>query len=430
MPPERKRTSRTARTRPRVRPSARSGAGTGAEPSVVRHLNRTTILDVLTEQGPTSRADLAVATELAKPTVSAIVSELLAEGLVVERGAPAPIGRGRPPVLVDLNARSHFVVGVQVGATFCRVVVADARGVELARSEQPTPAAADAALDAIARSTREALASVDASVDQVAAVGVCIPGFVDVARGVCLRAPSLGWVDTPIAETLGAALETPVLVNDATQAAMVAEAVEGAARGIDDAVVLDVGERLAAGILIGGRLYHGATGLAGAVGHCALPGNVGRCSCGRIGCLESLVSQRAIREAVARELDAGTPSVLRDVDLDLLTGPVLWAAVEAGDAVAANALAPLIEPVILAASWLVNLLNPQRLVFLAAGAPLPAPVIKGFRDQVVERCVPEAVAGLDVVASELGIDAWVRGAVLLALQSSVPRYRLLFEGAR
>src|SRR5687767_3051697 len=105
----------------------------GADHNVMREINRSLVLSLVKEGGPVSRASIARSTTLAKPTVSAIVDELIAEGLVREigPGSTATSG-GRPPILLEFNARSQLVVGVHIGARRTTIAVGDAAGEEIA----------------------------------------------------------------------------------------------------------------------------------------------------------------------------------------------------------------------------------------------------------------------------------------------------------
>jgi len=106
----------------------------------MREVNRSLVLALVKEGGPVSRASIARSTTLAKPTVSAIVDELIADGLVREIGpGSTAVSGGRPPILLEFNARSQLVVGVHIGARRTTIAIGDAAGEEIARREFPTP---------------------------------------------------------------------------------------------------------------------------------------------------------------------------------------------------------------------------------------------------------------------------------------------------
>src|SRR5262245_11608308 len=180
----------------------------GADHNTMREVNRSLVLGLVKEGGPISRAGIARNAALATPTVSAIVDELIAEGLVREigMGPPATAG-GRPPIMLEFNARSQLVVGAHIGARRTTVAVGDAAGVEICRRQLPTPRGTpESALIRVAEVIQEALAVAGAPRQpaarrrfavsgRLAAVGVVVPGLTDFHAGVCLLAPNLGWRD-------------------------------------------------------------------------------------------------------------------------------------------------------------------------------------------------------------------------------------------
>lgn len=383
----------------------------------MRELNRSLVLDVVKHASPISRAGIAKETSLAKPTVSAIVDDLLSNGLVREIGVGATtVEGGRPPILLDFNTRSEFAVGVHVGVHLTHVVVADARGDALVTKERPTPTGSpEEALAEVAEVIAKSLAAAKAPRRRLAAVGVCLPGLVDPERGVCLLAPNLGWRDVPVAELLAAALggDLKVHVHNTAQACAVAEVLEGAAKGSGDAVLLYAGTGVGAGIILDSRLYPGAAGIAGEVGHFRVEGVDRQCSCGKLGCLETVASVPAVMAAAG-----GRPLA------------EIVAAAEAGDAAAQGVLADAGRRLGTAASWLVNLLNPEVLVVGGALAEAGEWVLGPLRDAVATDALPQAVAGLSVRPWMLGQDAKVRGAVLVAMQKSETFVRLVFGADR
>lgn len=401
----------------------------GADHRVMRELNRSLVLDMIKDGPPTSRAAIAKATGLAKPTISAIVDDLVGEGLVHEIGTGATTpGGGRPPILLEFNARSRFHVGVHLGVRRTEVVVADATGAELARVSAPTPRGKPSAgIAKIAALVKDVLRAAGAPKRHLAAVGVCVPGLVDLRTGRCLLAPNLGWRDVPVAEMLTNHLDVPVFVHNTAQASAVAETVDGAAAGAGEVVLLYVGTGVGAGILTEGRLQHGAAGIAGEIGHCRAPGADGPCNCGKIGCLETVASGPAIARAAEAAIASGADTSMRRGRRKVRAEDVSAAAAD-GDRVALSVLAAAGRDLGIAASWLINLLNPEVLVVGGGVAGAGEPLLGPLRATALELALPQAAERVSIRASMLGQDAEVRGAVLVALQHAETYYRLIFQG--
>lgn len=402
----------------------------GTDHAVMRELNRTLVLDLMRRLSPVSRAVIAREASLAKPTVSAIVESLIEEGLVRELGTgPAAAGGGRPPILLEFNRRSQFLIGVQVGVEQSNIVMADALGEELGRAVVETPKGGPArALDVIASEVEALLKRSGAERRLLAAVGVCVPGLVDMRTGACLLAPNLGWRDVPVSELLSRRLKVSVHVVNTADAAVVVEHVDGAAQGADNVVLLHVGRGVGAGILIGGRLLHGSFGLTGEIGHCRVPGNTLACNCGKTGCLETLTDGAAIARAAVAAVTAGRPTMLAAVPADELTARHVGEAAHAGDEVALETLDEAGRALGLAASWLINLFNPDVLLIGGGVAEAGEPLLGPLREVALQDSLHESSQRLEIRPWTFGRDAGVRGAVLVAMQNSENYYRVMFQG--
>lgn len=400
---------------------------TGADRNVMRDLNRSLVLDILRGQSPISRAAIAKVAQLTKPTVSTIVDDLITDGLVTELGAGATTtAGGRPPILLEFNERSQFVVGVHVDATQTTIVVADALGAEVGRSTDRTPKGKPGAqLAAIGKRILAVSRDHGVDVDRIAAAGVVVPGLTDYLTGVCLSARSLGWYDVPVAGKLGPAVGLPVFVHHPGQAAVVAEHVEGAGQGFDNVALLHTGDDLAAGAIVGGRVFHAARGIAAEIGHNKVPGNDEPCACGGVGCLETLATTGAIvRLAQAAIADSrGRKTTLRAHGL---TASAVAVAAANGDDVATHVIGEVGRNLGLGAAWLANTFNPEVIVVGGTLQDIGEPLLGPLRDAAYAAMLP--AVRTDIRPSPLGADAEVRGAVLLALQQSRSYHRLLFQG--
>jgi glucokinase-like ROK family protein len=399
----------------------------GADHNVMREVNRSLVLALVKEGGPVSRASIARSTTLAKPTVSAIVDELIADGLVREIGpGSTATGGGRPPILLEFNARSQLVVGAHIGARRTTIAVSDAAGEEIGRRQFPTSRdVPEQTLALVASEVEAAVAEAKLPGARLAAVGAVLPGLTDFHTGVCLLAPNLGWRDVPIRDLLADSIGAPVYVHNAGQAAAVAENLEGAGERIGDVALLYAGTGLSAGVLYDGKIFHGQGGTAGEIGHCAVPGVEERCNCGNVGCLETIASGPAIVRAVRRALAEGESSSLAGLP-DLDAADVTTAA-QAGDKVAAAAIAAVGEALGLAASWLINAYNPAVVVVGGGLSAIGEPLLAPLREAAARHALAPALRGVEIRASRLGPDAELRGAVLLALQHSETYYRVVFR---
>ena len=367
----------------------------------LRESNRRAITSLLAIEGPMSRADLVRGTGLSRTTVSSLVGELIGTGQVVEtadRGRPHKGGSGRPPLLVALAAPTGGVAGVDIGHRHVRVAVADRRGVVLAERTEPMDVDENgvAALDRVARLV-EQLAT-----EPLAAVGMCVPAPLD-RRSARVRTGILpGWREISPAEELHRRLGVPVFADNDANLGALAELGHGAARGATDVVYVKVASGLGAGIVLGGRLHRGASGIAGELGHVQVGEDGQVCRCGNRGCLETLVSAPRLLELLQPAYDEQL-SVERVLELDA-----------AGDAGVRRVLSDAGRAVGRALADLCNNLNPE-LVVVGGSLGASTSLDEAIRGSVERYAQPDTAAALRVVPGSLGDRAEVVGAVSLAI---------------
>ena len=372
----------------------------------LRETNRRAITTLLAADGPMSRADLVRGTGLSRTTVSSLVGDLIASGHVVEttdRGRPHKGGSGRPPLLVALTVPAGVVAGVDVGHGHVRVAVADRRGGALAERTDGIDVDPDGAatLDHAARMVREVSDAAGVPADDLRAVGMCVPAPLD-RRSARLGTGILpGWRELSPAEELHRRLGVPVFADNDANLGALAEVGHGAAKGSTDVIYVKVASGLGAGIVLGGRLHRGTTGIAGELGHVQVVEEGQVCRCGNRGCLETLVSASRLMSVLQPAYD-GELSVERALALE-----------EDGDAGVRRVFSDAGLAIGRALADLCNSLNPEVLV--VGGSLGASPSLRDAIRSAVDRYAqPDTAAALRVVAGQLGKRAPVVGAVSLA----------------
>jgi predicted NBD/HSP70 family sugar kinase len=260
----------------------------------IRELNRLRVVDALRQSGTASRSDLARATGLSRTTVASLVSDLQSRGLIVEEDGerPQPTGRGRPPVLLRLDAAAGSALGIDFGHSHVRVAVADLASTVLAERflELDVDDAPEESLDAAADLVAEVLADAGVDGSRVIGAGMALAAPIDRHKGVLGSTVLPGWAGIQAGEELSRRLEIPVeLDNDANLGAL-AEVSFGAGRGFADVVYVMISAGIGAGLVLGGRLYHGTSGTAGELGHVQVRPEGAVCRCGSRGCLETVAA--------------------------------------------------------------------------------------------------------------------------------------------
>jgi N-acetylglucosamine repressor len=367
-------------------------------PPLVRVVNRHLILERLRRLGRVSRAELAKLTAIRPPTVSAIVRQLIEEGLVEEVGDGATeTGTGRPPRMVALARSRARVLGFEVSASAIRVGLSRLDGTLVAQQRFPhAPDSPQRTVERLARLGDELLAGMSLAWSDLDGVGVALPGLVDPTRGMVRWSRPFDWHAVPLRDMCVArwGARTDVL-NNAVAGSMAENAIGG---GRDtpsliyvylrfDVVESDGGAagevvRLGSGIIINGEPYHGEFGAAGEI--------------------TSLVEhpRRHARD------DHGA----RFVNTDAFV-----AAFRAGQASAVAAMARVEHDIAAHVMDAINFLDPGMVVIDSDYAVLGEVVLRKLRDIVARDALREVVGRTRVVASELGEYGMVRGAVMPAL---------------
>jgi predicted NBD/HSP70 family sugar kinase len=268
---------------------------------LVKRINRSVLLRLLRRQSGLSRAQLAQESGLTKSTVSLLVRELIEEGWMTEGDVPAAQGLGRPSTPLRIDGSRRGLLGVEVAVEALRVVGVSISGDVLCAQEEPLAASdPDAVCRQVARLVAPTLRQLALQGVQPLGLGVGLPGAFDEASGMLRFAPNLGWRNVDfvplITQALGRAGVPPLAVhvqNEADTAALSEyEFSEGDAQ--DSLIFVTCGAGVGAGIVLNDRLFTGAQGMAGEIGHSILQIDGLPCSCGRRGCAETFFGARAL----------------------------------------------------------------------------------------------------------------------------------------
>jgi len=271
---------------------------------LVKRINRSVLLRLLRARPGLSRARLAAESGLTKSTVSLLVRELLEDGWLDEAGAAVTDGLGRPSIPLQINDRVRALIGVEIAIEVVRVVCVSLMGELLHADAQPLDAQAPQAVCAqVARMVSAAHRHLGASGLRLSGIGVGVPGAVDDATGLVRFAPNLGWRDVSLLPELNEALAAVgvsgvnvQLQNDADAAAL-GEFEFSRGEGEDPLIFVSCDVGVGAGIVLNDRLFIGARGMAGEIGHTILQVDGPLCSCGRRGCAEAFLGSRVLDRA-------------------------------------------------------------------------------------------------------------------------------------
>src|SRR6516164_9084591 len=260
---------------PRERYSWPAGAGADSRLSLLRELGEQAVLETIFRKGPITRPEIATATNLSKPTVSAAVTRLEREGLVRASGRRAG-QRGRNPVAYVVSARAGFVVGADIGGSNVRVAAADLFGEAICDLKRATAKDGSRAVGVqVLEMVSEVIDQASAAHGRPLTLGISAPGVVDQSSG---RVTSLAYNVVPEGgfdplEVIRERFDLPVLVDNNVNLAAVGEKWFGLARGVSTIVFIAIGAGIGMGIIIDDELVRGAHGAAGEIGYLPLVGD-------------------------------------------------------------------------------------------------------------------------------------------------------------
>ncbi|WP_141576305.1 ROK family transcriptional regulator [Actinomadura sp. WMMA1423] len=336
--------------------------------ATMRERNLAVVLEHVARHQPVTRARLAELTGFTKTTVSNLVSLLEGAGLVRD-GAPVHEGeRGRPGVGVSVHGDGAAGLGLEVNVDYLAACVLDLarqvryRHVVSSDNRGREPGAVLAALSALAG---EAVAAAAGQGLTVAGAAVALPGLLDRENGVVRHAPNLGWTDVPVTGAPGLATALPAEYDNEANLAALGELWFGGGARFGDFVHVSGEIGIGAGIVVDGRVFRGAHGFAGELGHLVADPSGPACSCGGRGCLEQVAGQEAMLRAagLAATRPAGGPR-------GSVSG--LVERLDAGDAAALEAVARAGRALGGALASVVNLIDPDTVVLGGVFSPLAA----------------------------------------------------------
>ncbi|HEV7666389.1 MAG TPA: ROK family protein [Chloroflexota bacterium] len=314
------------------------------------------------------------------------------------------------------------VVAIDLGGTKALAGVVEANGTVRSRVWLPSrdlSGRPGELLDRLAGGAVTAASEADLPFEAIAAIGICVPGPLDVTRSVVAMTPNLGWVNLAVREELERRLPTkPVFLENDVRAAALSEYQLGAGRGYDSMLAVFVGSGVGGGIIVDGRVYHGEHGGAGEIGHMVVRAGGPRCGCGRAGCLEAMAARDAVGRYVIQEVKRGHRSLLTEIldgNLLALTSRDLAEAIAQSDAVAIRAARRSARYTGLAIGGVVNLLDPAVVVIGGGIAEALGQRYVEYASEIANRQILASEArNLPIVASKLGNDAGLLGAAMTA----------------
>ncbi len=364
-----------------------------------------------------SRIELARAMELAPSTVGLYVDRLIEQGFLRE-GAKSRLSAGRPRVLLELNPKAGYFVGVEFEARQLTAISLDFSNRTLKRHRQ-TLRATDTA-DTVLSKIEEGVEAVSARGKRLLGVGVAVPGTVDNERGIAVHYEFIrGWQDVPIVETLGEKFGVPIFLENNVRSMALAERWFGLARECENFICLGIRSGIGAGVVLSGQLYRGENNFAGEIGGWVCPAETAPESSSPAK-LEELASVRAILNQLAAAIANGRKSALSGRPLRGFTVDDLSRAAREGDQLVLEKLQQAGEILGRTICQMSLLLNPEMVVVAGPLAELGDLFLESMRQAAVRHTPALHARTPRIVASELGQYSGALGAAAQAVHQWEP----------
>ncbi|MET3565902.1 putative NBD/HSP70 family sugar kinase [Leifsonia sp. 563] len=381
------------------------GARNPGSQGALRHLNQERLVEFLLANGPSTQAELARGTGLSTATVSNIVRDMAAKGVVTT----SPVtSSGRRALLVQLTDTGDIAVGVDFGRRHVRIVLTTL-GYDVIAEEQVALEPGYDVLGAVREAARlldRMLAAGGHDRESVLAVGVGIPGPIDRRTGTVLQGAILPeWVGITRRE-LEDVFGFPVVVDNDANLGALAEVTWGANRGERNLIFVKIGTGIGAGLILNGQPYYGFLGITGELGHTPVAEHGVICRCGNRGCLETIASTSVMLESLGRGDGARTASdILRR---GLAKDPaVLRVVSDAGTAIGQ------------AIGNIANVINPELVLIGGPLVGLGDALLDPIRHGIRQNAIPIIAGTTTVRISSLGDRAESLGAAAIVIKGAL-----------
>ncbi len=394
---------------------------------LVQKINRSLILNLIKDKGPISRADISKITKLTRSTVSSIVDYLIRKDLIKEIGLTSS-GVGRKAILLELNSKAYYSIGVDLGTLHTTITIIDLLGRIEKRIEYPTNCQLekDNILEKLKANIYNIIKNSGLKRKKIAGIGVAAPGLID-KKGTMLITPNFGWRDTPLREILEKKFHIPVFVDNNVNAMALAESEFGEGQGVKNFVFINVGMGIGAGVVINGELFYGESNCTGEIGHTTVDYNGPKCSCGNNGCLEVMASGPAVTKRAIKAIKEGEKSLISELvnyELNQISAEIVATAANQGDKLGRSIMEETGEYLGTGVANIINLFNPELVIVGGGVAQAGDLIFEPLKKAVQKRAFSVSAEVAKIIPVSLGKDCTVIGAAALVLKEIFKKYQI------
>jgi N-acetylglucosamine repressor len=384
-----------------------------------KYVQKIKIIKYLYVEGAQSIANIGNRLNISLPTLTGVITELIAEGLVEKQGR-GKSGGGRKPDLYGLQENSLFVLGVEMGNHETRMAIFNNEDVNVTGTQTFSIRLSKdgQAIDALCQHARELIQQSGINPDKLIGIGINMPGLVDSRAGInhtYLQVPGQS-----LRQVLEEKLNKPVYIENDAKSIALAEYRFGLAEGKKDVLVISIDWGLGLGMLLNGKLYSGTSGFAGEFSHIPLIENGELCHCGKQGCLETVASGRALARLAKEGIRAGKSAMLNAIveqDADTVEPHLVIEAAMKGDQYAIHILSQVGFHLGKGIAVLIQLLNPEMIILGGRVAQANHYIITPIQQALHIYCMPQLREKTSIAVSRLGENAGLLGSVAMVMEN-------------
>lgn len=388
---------------------------------LVRKINKSTILKIIREKGPISRADIARISKLNPTTVSNNVQILLDSKIIKEVGNGESSG-GRRPMLLELDGNSYYCIGIHMkkNEIIAAIVNLDGTIKYQTSSQLKEEKNKEDVLEVLKLCISKVIQESKLNREVFLGIGIGVHGIVEAESGISVYAPKYNWRNVNIKEIIEKEFEIPVFINNDVNTMALGEKWFGAAKKADNFIVIHIGNGIGSAIVIDKKLYSGINNAAGEIGHINILNNGPKCVCGNYGCLDAVASGEALVKYVISQIQMGATTNITQLvndDLSKINEKVICEAAKMRDKLALDTLEQCGKYLGIAISSVVNLLNPNMIIISGTISFAGDYIFNSLIEVVKKKSMKECLKDVSIIGASLKEEGGVIGASTLVLQT-------------
>jgi len=380
--------------------------------------NKIKVLQIIRNEKEITRSEIIRISGLSAPTVTRIVESLVHLKLIQTEGLGSSDG-GRPPQLIRFRSKENYVIGIDLGATFIRSALSNLDGEFIFEIQVPTNL--KKGFDGVMEQVGEVIGKLRERASQNSlplwGIGIAVCGMVNKNTGFVEYSPIFGWRNVNVQKALSKFTNLNIAIGNVTHLIALGELLYGVGKQFKNFICVNLGYGIGSGIIIDGKLFSGADGIAGEVGHIVLDKNCNRKgSEGLCGTLEALASGYALADIARERAKLDFESVLHVFDPEEIDAKIVFEAAYNGDKLANKIFDGVAGDLSIGIDTLIKLFNTECIVLSGGLVQNGDLMIEKIRIQVAEYSLSGVSRSVPIVKADFGVNAALMGSFSLILE--------------